>query len=85
MKAPPPLSVTGQPLHGALAVGHPLHFRFHSSSPGCLQSTTLPRSLWGPVFCTFGDGVGILEQHVPNPEPSLPGNDGLRILLLAPR
>ena len=33
----------------------------------------------------FGDGVGILVQHVPNPVPSLPGDDGLNILLLAPR
>ena len=29
-KAPPPLSVTGQPLDGALAVLHALHFCFHS-------------------------------------------------------
>ena len=40
-KAPPPLSATGQPLGGAPAVVHVLHFRFHSSSPGCFQSTTL--------------------------------------------
>ena len=33
--------------------------------------------------CNFGDGVGILAQHVPNPAPSLPCDDGLRILLLA--
>ena len=28
-------------------------------------------------------GVGILAQHVPNPAPPLPGDDGLHILLLA--
>ena len=27
---------------------------------------------WGPVDCNFGDGVGILVQHMPNPAPSLP-------------
>ena len=83
-KALPLLSVTGQPLDGASAVVHVLQFGFHSSSPGCLQSTTLLLSLWGPVDCNFGDGVGILAQHVPSPAPSLPGDDGLRILLLAP-
>ena len=41
-KAPPPLSVTGQPLDGAPAVVHLLHVHFHISSPGSLQSTTLP-------------------------------------------
>ena len=30
--------------------------------------------LWGPVDCNFGDGVGVLAQHVPNPTPSLPGD-----------
>ena len=30
--------------------------------------------------CNFGDGVGILLQHEPNPVPSPPG-DGLHILL----
>ena len=63
---------------------HVLHFRFHSSLPGCLWSSILPLSLWGPVECNFGDGVGVLAQHVPNPVPSLPGDDGLHILLLAP-
>ena len=82
-KAPPPLSVTGQPLDGTPAVVHVLHFRFHSSSPGCLRSTKFLLSLWGPMDCNFGDGVGILVQHVPNPAPSLPGDDGLHILLLA--
>ena len=60
------------------------HVRFHSSSPDCLQSTTLPLSLWGPADCNFADGVGILAQHVPNPASLLPGYDGLHILLLAP-
>ena len=83
-EAPPPLSVTGQPLDGAPAVVHLLHFRFYSSSPGCLRSTTLPLSLWSPVDCKFGDGVDIIAQRVPNPAPSLSGDDGLRILLLAP-
>ena len=84
-EAPPPLSVTGQPLDGAPAVVHLLHFRFHSSSPGCLWSTMLLLSLWGPVDCNFGDGVGLLAQHRPNPAPSLPGDEGLHnILLLAP-
>ena len=46
---------------------HLLHFRFHSSSPGCLRSTTLSLSLWGPVDCNFGDGVGTIAQHVSNP------------------
>ena len=83
-KAPPPLSVTGKPLDGAPAVVHVLHFRFHSSPPGCLWSTTLLPSLWGPVDCNFGDGAGILAQHVPNPAQLLPGDDGLHNLLLAP-
>ena len=82
--APPHLSVTGQPLYGAPLVVHVFHFCFHSSSQSCLPSTTLPLSLWGPVDCNVGDGVGILMQHVPNPVPSLPGGDGLHILLLAP-
>ena len=83
-ESPPPLSVTGQSLNGALAVVHSLHFRFHSSSPGSLRSTTLPLSLLGPVDCNFGDGADILAQNVPNPASSLPGDDGLHILLLAP-
>ena len=83
-EAPPPLSVARQPLDGDPAVVHVLHFRFHSSLPGFLRSITLPLSLRRPVDCNFGDGVGILAQHVPNPAPSLPGDDGLRILLLAP-
>ena len=58
-EAPSPLSVTGQPLDGATVVVHVFHFRFHSSSPGCHRSTTLPRFLWGPVDCNFGDGVAI--------------------------
>ena len=33
-EAPPPLSVTGQPLEGAPAVVNLLHFRFHSSNAG---------------------------------------------------
>ena len=33
-------------LDDAPAVVHVLHFRFQSSSPGCLRSTTLPLSLW---------------------------------------
>ena len=78
------MSVFGQPLDGAPAVLQVLHFRFHSSSPGCLRSTSLLLSLLGLVDCKFGDGVGILAQDVPNPAPSLPGNDGLHILLLAP-
>ena len=41
-------------------------------------------SLWSQVDCNFGDGVGILVQHVSSPAPSLPNNDGLHILLLAP-
>ena len=41
-------------------------------------------SLWGPVDCNFGAGVSILAQHVPNPVPSLSGDAGLRIVLLAP-
>ena len=44
-KAPPPLSVTGQPLDGAQAVVHVLHFCFYSSLPGCLKTNTLPLSL----------------------------------------
>ena len=44
-EAPLPLCVTGQPLDGAPAVVHVLHCCFHSSSPGCLWSTTLPLSL----------------------------------------
>ena len=48
-EAPPPLSVTSQPLDGAPAVVLRLHFCFHSSSPGCLWSTTLPLSHWGPA------------------------------------
>ena len=84
MKLLHPLSVTGQPLDGAPAVVLVLHFRFHSSSPGCLWSTTLLLSLWGPVDFNFGDGVGILAQHMHNPAPSLPGYGGLHILLLAP-
>ena len=44
----------------------------------------LPLFLWGPVDCNFGDGVGILVQHMPNPAQSLPGDDGLHILWLAP-
>ena len=44
----------------------------------------LPLSLWGPVDCNFCDVGGILGQHVPHPVPSLLGDDGLRILLLAP-
>ena len=82
-KAPPPLSVTGQPLDGAPAEVHVLHFRFHSSLPGCLWSSIHPLSLWGPVDCKFGDGVSVLAQQVPNPAPSLSGDDGLHILLLA--
>ena len=78
------MSVTCQPLDGAPAVIHVLHFCFHSFSPGCLRSTTLPLSLWGPVDWNFGDGVGILVQHMPNPAPSLPGDDGLHFPLLAP-
>ena len=62
-----------------------LQIRFHRSSPGCLRLTTLPLSLWGQVDCNFGDGVGILAQHVPNPAPPLPSDDGLHIVLLAPR
>ena len=76
-EAPPPLSVTGQPLDGTPAVVHVLHFHFHSSSPDCLWSTMLLLSLWGPVDCNFGDGVGILVQHMPNPAQLLPGDDGL--------
>ena len=34
----------------------------------------------GPVDCKRGDGVGILSQYVPNPAPSLSGDDGLYIL-----
>ena len=48
-KASPPLSVIGQPLDGAPSVVPALHFCFHSSSPGCRRSTTLPLSLWGPA------------------------------------
>ena len=81
MSAPPItyplLSVTCQPLDGAPAVVHVLHFLFHSSSLGCLQSTTLPLSLRGPVDCNFGKGVDTLAQHMPNPAPSLAGDDGL--------
>ena len=55
---------------------HVLHFGFHSSSSGCLRSTTLLLTLWGPVDCNFGDGVGILTQHVPNPVPLLSGYGG---------
>ena len=83
-KAPPPLSVTGQPLDGTPAVIHVLQFRFQSSSPGCLRLTTLLLSLWDPVDCNSGDEVGIFAQYVPNPAPSLPGDDGLHILLLTP-
>ena len=35
-------------------------------------------------IATFVMGVGILAQHVPKPATSLPGDDGLHILLLAP-
>ena len=41
-------------------------------------------SLWGPVDCTFVDGVGFLAQHLPHPAQLLPGDDGLHVLLLAP-
>ena len=34
-----------------------------------------------PSDCNFGDSI--LAQHTPRPVPSLPGDDGLRILLLA--
>ena len=40
-EAPPPQSDTGQPLDGAPAVVHVLHFCFQSSSLGCLLSTML--------------------------------------------
>ena len=33
----------------------------------------------GSVDFNFGDGVGILMQHVPNPAPSLPGDVGLPV------
>ena len=82
-KAPPSQSVTGLPLDGAPAVVYVLQFHFHSSSSGCLRSITLPLSLWAQVDCNFSDGDGILAQHLPNPAPSLPGDDGLHILLLA--
>ena len=36
--------------------------------------------LLGPVDCKRGDGIGILSQYVPNPAPSLSGDDGLYIL-----
>ena len=45
--------------------------------------TTLLLSLLDVEDCNFGDGVGILAQLVPNPAPSLPGDDSLQILLLA--
>ena len=83
-EAPPPLTVIGQSLDGAPALVHVLNFSFHSSSPSCCWSTTLLLSLWGLVDCSFGDGVGILVQHMPDPAPLLPGDDGLHILLLAP-
>ena len=44
----------------------------------------LPLFLWGPVDCNFCDGVSILAQHVPNPAPSLSGDNGLHIFLLVP-
>ena len=69
-KASPPLSVTGQPLDGAPAVVH-LHFCFHSSTPGCLRSTTLPFSLWGLVDCNFGDGLASLRSMCPIQPQSL--------------
>ena len=56
-EAPPPLSVTGQPPDGVPAVVHVLQFRFHSCSPGCLRSTTLPLSLWGSVGDTVVTGI----------------------------
>ena len=68
------MPVTGHPLDGASAVVHLLHICFHSSSPGYLWSTMLPLSLWGPLDCNFGDGVGILVQHVLYPAPSLSGD-----------
>ena len=65
-----------------------LWFIFFISASTVLQQVVFGRphlfSFWGPVDCNFGDGVGILMQHVPNPVPSLPGGDGLHILLLAP-
>ena len=61
-----------------------ISIRFHSSSPGCLRSTMLHLSLWGSADCNFGNGVDILAQHVRNPGPLLPDDDGLHILLLAP-
>ena len=82
-QAPPPLSVTGQPLDGAQALVYGLHVRFHSISSGYLRLTTLSLSRWGPVDCNFSDGIGILVQHMPNPLPWLPGDDGLHILFLA--
>ena len=44
----------------------------------------LPLSLSSPVDYNFGDGAGILAQHIPNSVPSLPGDGGLHLLLLAP-
>ena len=41
-------------------------------------------SLWDLVDCNFSDGVSILAQHAPNLAPSLPGDDGLHRLSLAP-
>ena len=82
-EAPPPLSVTDQPPDGAPAVVHVHYFCFHSSSPGGFRMTTLLLSLLDVEDCNFGDGVGILAQLVPNPAPSLPGDDSLQILLLA--
>ena len=47
----PRLSLASLWMVPQLCVVHVLHFSFHSSSPGCLQSTTLPLPLflWGPV------------------------------------
>ena len=41
-------------------------------------------SLWDPVDCNVSDEVGIVAQLVPKLAPSLSGDDGLHILLLAP-
>ena len=62
-----------------------LWFMFFISASTVLHRvvSTLPLSLWSPVDCNFGDGVGIHVQHVLDPAPSLSGDGGLHILLLA--
>ena len=54
-----------------------LGFMIFTSAPTVFRQVAFGRVV-------IGDGVGILAQHVPNPAPSFPGDDGLHMLLLGP-